>query len=77
MLGGESSLTRQALEWVLETRPGRKTLKTAIDGAIAVLDGRVLNNLEDSVEVPVPSDPKGREAALRLAHERARDLRDR
>ncbi|MDP8927268.1 MAG: hypothetical protein M3O70_01490 [Actinomycetota bacterium] len=29
------------------------------------------------MEVPVPSDPKGREAALRLADERARDLRDR
>lgn len=77
MLGGESSLSRQALELVLETGPGRKTLKTVTDGAIAVLEGMVLSNLEDDVEVPVPSDPKGREAALRLADERARDLRDR
>lgn len=76
MLGGESSLIRQALEVLLETGPGRKTLKTATDGALAALERKVLRNLEGSSGVPVPTDPKGREAALRVADERAGELRD-
>lgn len=78
MLGGVSSRSRQALELVLETGPGRSVLKAATDRSIAGLERAVLRDLEGRVEVPVvPADAVGRQAVLRGADERARDLRER
>lgn len=76
MLGGVSSRSRQALDLILQTGPGRRALQAATERVSAALEGAVLIDLEDRVEAPtVPADPQGREAALRRADERAGDLR--
>ncbi len=76
LLGGVSSRSRQALDLVLETGPGRRALQAATERVSAALEDAVLLDLEDRVKMPtVPVDPQGRQAALRRADERARDLR--
>ncbi|MDP8960718.1 MAG: EcsC family protein, partial [Actinomycetota bacterium] len=77
MLGGVSSRSRQVLDLVLETGPGRSALKAATDRASAALEDAVLRDLENDVAPVVPDDPEGREAALRQADERAGELRNR
>lgn len=74
LLGGVSD-RRQALDLVLTTEWGRRTLRKATERAIGALEGVALRGLADQGEASVvPADPQGRESVLRRADERAGQL---
>lgn len=77
MLGGVSSRSRQALDLVLETGPGRRAMKAATDRASAALEDALLGDFGADTAPDVPGDPEGRAAVLRQADERAGELRNR
>lgn len=76
LLMGVSSTSRQALEVVLETGPGRRVLKVATQRALEAVEGPLLGDLYDDAPIEVYLEAERRESALRSADDRARQLRD-
>ncbi|MFN2557475.1 MAG: EcsC family protein [Nitriliruptorales bacterium] len=77
LLGGVSDRSRQALDLMLTTEWGRRTLRKATERAVGALEGVALRGLADQREASVvPGDSQNRQAMLRRADERAGQLRN-